>query len=203
MNKRRATLLPSCSPPPMVNNLRGTMPSVSGAMGHDLPRSLIEQPRRSGLKDVAEGAAEIIPGDRGTEGGSWCRLPLPTAKADERHMSPVPLAGVVSGQFTHESGTVRRGVIRNHAQPSQVRGKFRTADPRSHPRGYRLLLRRPERQRLTRRDDPARRPVPHAGKGRARERRGRGAHGPGKVRPPPPGAVPQNGVTPLQTRNAT
>lgn len=166
-------------------------------------RSLIEQSQCNGLKNAVESTTGIFPGNRGMDGGNWCRPPLGATRVAPRHISPVPLAGVVSGQSTHESGTVRRGVIRNHAQPSQVRGKFRTADSRSHPRGYRLLLRRPERQRLTRRDHPARRPCPHAGKGRAREGRRRGAHGPGKVRTPPPGAGPQNGVTPLQTRNAT
>ena len=137
-----------------------------------MPCSLIEQSRCSGLKNAAESTTGILPGNRGKEGGNWCRPPLDAARAAPRHMSPVPLAGVVSGQFTHESGTVRRGVIRNHAQPSQVRGKFRTADPRSHPRGYRLLLRRPERQSLSRRDDPAKRPAPQTGTGA--QRRGYG-----------------------------
>jgi hypothetical protein len=55
---------------------------------------------RSGLKDVAEGTTGIIPGDRGKAGDNWCRHPLPAESADERHISPVPLAGVVSGQST-------------------------------------------------------------------------------------------------------
>jgi hypothetical protein len=38
--------------------------------------------KRSGLKDVAESTAGIIPGDRGKAGDNWCRPPLPTAKAD-------------------------------------------------------------------------------------------------------------------------
>jgi hypothetical protein len=78
----------------------------------------------------------MIPGDRGKAGGSWCRHPLDAVEAARRHISPVPLAGVVSGQFTHESGTVPRGVIRNRAERSQVHGEFRPGRRRSYPRGY-------------------------------------------------------------------
>jgi hypothetical protein len=54
---------------------------------------------------LAESTIGISPGDRGMVGDSWCRLPLTTAKANERHISPVPLVGVVSDQSTHEVGT--------------------------------------------------------------------------------------------------
>jgi hypothetical protein len=79
--------------------------------------SLIEQSKRSGLKDVAESTAGIIPGDRGKVGGSWCRPPLQhRVSGDGRQISPAPLAGVVSGQFTHETGAERQGAIRNRAR---------------------------------------------------------------------------------------
>jgi hypothetical protein len=56
--------------------------------------------RRSEM--VAESTAGIIPGDRGKAGGNWCRLPLRAHLRAARHISPVPLAGVVSGQLTHD-----------------------------------------------------------------------------------------------------
>ena len=162
--------------------------------------SLIEQSKRSGLKDVAESTAGIIPGDRGMDGDSWCRPPLQAAQAVARHISPVPLAGVVSGQFTHESGTVRQGAIRNRAEPSQAHGTFRPVRRRSYPRGLWLLLRRPERSHDSRRDHPARRP------GSLHEQGAQGRRGCGEradlaksVKPPPWGGV-KNRVDPLQQR---
>lgn len=132
--------------------------SITRGVLHSPTRSLIEQSKRSGLKDVAESTAGIIPGDRGMDGDSWCCHPLQAAQAVERHISPVPLAGVVSGQFTHESGTERLGAIRNRVEPSQAHGRFRPVRRRSYPRGFRLLLRRPERSRAVRRAHPAKRP---------------------------------------------
>ncbi len=75
---------------------------VSGGAAHGLARSLIEQSQRGGPEMVAESTAGIIPGDRGKVGGNWCRLPLTAAQAGGRQISPVPLAGVVSGQAIHE-----------------------------------------------------------------------------------------------------
>ena len=47
-------------------------------------------------------------------------------------------------------------------EPSQAHGPFRPVRRRSYPRGFWLLLRRPERNRDSRRDDPAKRPSsPH------------------------------------------
>ena len=147
-----------------------------------LPCSLIEQSKRSGLKDVAESTAGIIPGDRGKAGDNWCRPPLHAAKADERHISPVPLAGVVSGQFTHESGTEPQGAIRNRVERSQAHGAFRPVRRRSYPRGFWLLLRRPERSRGFRRDDPAKRPSSPHEPGAQRNRDGGERTDLGKVR---------------------
>ena len=109
-------MLPSYSPLFAVKKLLRTKASNFAREPHCRTRSLIEQSKRSGLKDVAESTAGIIPGDRGKVGGSWCRHPLQAAKADERHISPVPLAGVVSGQSTYELGTERPGAIRNRAR---------------------------------------------------------------------------------------
>jgi hypothetical protein len=46
-----------------------------------------------------ESTTEIIPGDRGKDGGSWCRHPL-TAAMRRQAISPVPLAGVMTGPVT-------------------------------------------------------------------------------------------------------
>ena len=170
---------------------------------HCLPRSLIEQSKRSGLKDVAESTAGIIPGDRGKAGDNWCRPPLHAAKADERHISPVPLAGVVSGQSTHELGTELQGAIRNRVERSQAHGAFRPVRRRSYPRGFWLLLRRPERNHGSRRDDPAKRPSSPYEQG-AQRKRGCGERADlGKVREPPQGRGMKIHVASLQKRNAT
>ena len=168
-----------------MKNLLRTKASNFARHSHCCRRSLIEQSKRSGLKDVAESTAGIIPGDRGKVGDNWCRPPLQWRKSGARHLSPVPLTGVVSGQFTHELGTELQGAIRNRVEQSQACGKFRTACRRSHPRGFWLLLRRPERSRGSRRDDPAKRPSsPHEpGAQRNRDRGERADLG--KVRQPP------------------
>jgi beta-galactosidase GanA len=44
-----------------------------------------------------ESTAGIIPGDRGKDGGSWCRYPLSVAIRSQAP-SPAPLAGVMTGQ---------------------------------------------------------------------------------------------------------
>jgi hypothetical protein len=134
------------------------------------------------------------------DGESWFCPPLRAVQTAGRHVSPVPLAGVVSGQFTHESGTVRQGAIRNRAEPSQAHGTFRPVRRRSYPRGLWLLLRRPERSHDSRRDHPARRP------GSLHEQGAQGRRGCGEradlaksVKPPPWGGV-KNRVDPLQQR---
>jgi hypothetical protein len=124
----------------------------------------------------------------GGPGKGWRQLvpsSPPPRKRNGRHISPVPLAGVVSGQSTHELGTVRQGAIRNRAESSQAHGTFRSVRRRSYPRGFWLLLRRPERSRGARRDDPARRPSPFPGQGAQGIRDGGELPDLGKVREPP------------------
>ena len=121
----------------------------------------------------------------------------------ERHISPVPLAGVVSGQSTHELGTELQGAIRNRVEQSQVHGKFRPVRRRSDPRVFWLLLRRPERSHGFRRDDPAKRPSSPHEPGAQRNRDGGERADLGKVRQPPQWGGVKNHVTPLQKRNAT
>lgn len=52
-------------------------PSLLAAAFPSWPRSLKEQSRARGVEKPNESATEIIPGNRGMEGGSWCRPPLP------------------------------------------------------------------------------------------------------------------------------
>src|SRR5476649_78018 len=136
------------------------MPSLAGTDVSTSSCSLKEQPKARRAEKPSESAAEIIPGDRGMEGGSWCRLPLPGGlNRRARQISPVPLAGVMTGQ-RHESGTERQGAIRNRARAELGPREVSTHAPTQLPRGLRLLLRRPERSRVSRRDDPAKRPRP-------------------------------------------
>jgi hypothetical protein len=128
----------------------------------------------------------IIPGNRGKVGDSWCHPPLQDrASGKGRQISPAPLAGVVSGQFTHESGAERQGAIRNRTRAESGLRTVSIRKPTQLPRGLWLLLRRPERSRVSRRVHPAKRPGPQKRAGRVKETRRRGENGPGKVRQPP------------------
>ena len=127
----------------------------------------------------------IIPGNRGKVGGNWCRPPLRIRESGTgRHISLVPLAGVVPGQFTHESGAERRGAIRNRARAESGSREVSTRAPTQLPRGLWLLLRRPERRRVSRWADPTKRPRLLAQARRVKEARLRGVSEPGKARQP-------------------
>src|SRR6187549_1963994 len=130
-------------------------------------------------------------------------LPSHWRKPGERHISPVPLAGVVSGQSTHELGTELQGAIRNRVKQSQVHRKFRPVNRRRYPRGFWLLLRRPERTHGSRRDDPAKRPSSTHEQGAQRKRECGERTDLGKVREPPQGSGVKIHVASLQKRNAT
>ena len=103
----------------------------------------------------AESTTGIIPGDRGKVGGSWCRRPLHCrVSGDGRQISPAPLAGVVSGQFITNQELSGQARLETASKPSQVHGPFRPVRRHSYPRGLWLLLCRPERSRVSRRDNP-------------------------------------------------
>ena len=177
-----------------------TKASFPRPASHCHARSLIEQSQRGGLKEVAESTAGIIPGDRGKAGGSWCRPPLQIAKAVERHISPVPLAGVVSGQFTHEVGTERRGAIRNRARAESGPRVVSTRAPTQLPQ--RVLV--ATAQTRTQSRFPAGRPRQKAQlaarAGRAKESRRRGASGPRQSSQNSSMGGRKKRVTPLQER---
>ena len=109
-----------------------------------------------------ESATGIIPGDRGKVGDSWCRPPLRRgASRCGRQISPAPLIrSRVRSVYTNQelSGERRLETAR---EPSQAHREFRPVRRRSYPRGFWLLLRRPERSCVSRRDDPAKRPRSH------------------------------------------
>ena len=106
----------------------------------------------------AESTTEIIPGDRGMAGGSWCRPPLQIAQAI-RQADITSSSGRSRVRSVHTnqelSGKVR---LETASEPSQARGKFRPVRRTQLPRGYWLLLRRPERRRVFRWADPTKRP---------------------------------------------
>jgi hypothetical protein len=58
------------------------------------------------------------------------------------------------------SGAERLGAIRNRARVESGAREVSNRAPTQLPRGLWLLLRRPERSRVSRRDDPAKRPEP-------------------------------------------
>lgn len=147
-------MLPSYSPLPPVEKLWRTTAFQITAPGHGRSCSLIEQSQRSGLKRFAESTTGIIPGDRGKVGDSWCRPPLACGNARCRQISPAPLAGVVTGPVQHESGAERQDAIRNRGRAESGPQDVSTCGPTQLPRGLWLLLRRPERSRASRRDNP-------------------------------------------------
>jgi hypothetical protein len=184
----------------MVKKLWKTKTSNLGTTPQRRTRSLIEQSQRGGLKNVDASTAGIIPGDRGKAGGSWCRLPLQTAQVVcQAYITSSSGRSRVRSVFTNQelSGKARLETAR---EPSQAHGAFRPVRRRSYPRGFRLLLRRPERSRIVRRANPAKRPCSFARVGRVRTARRRGANGPGKVRKPPHWGGVKKHVTPLQKR---
>lgn len=156
------TLLPSYSPPPPVNRMCRTKASVSAAYAHRLPRSLIEQSQRRGLKKVTESTAGIIPGDRGMVEGSWFLPPRHNAQALRKAYltSSSDRSRVRLSHTKH--GVERRGAIRNRARAESGPRDVSTREPTQLPRGFWLLLRRPERSRVIRRAHPAKRPDPLA-----------------------------------------
>ena len=129
-------MLPSYSPLPPVEKLWRTTAFQNAAPGHGRSCSLIEQSKRSGLKRFAESTTGIIPGDRGKVGDSWCRPPLACGNARCRQISPAPLAGVVTGQFSTNQELSGKTRLETVFEPSQVYRTFRPADRRSYPEGY-------------------------------------------------------------------
>jgi len=71
--------------------------------GKSIPMELDESARIDARRseNSAESATGIIPGDRGKDGGSWCRHPLQCRESGFwQALSPVPLAGVMTGPVT-------------------------------------------------------------------------------------------------------
>jgi hypothetical protein len=84
----------------------------------------------------------------------------------------------------HEPGAVRQGAIRNRSRVESGMQGVSTCMPTQLPKGLRLLLRRPERSRQSRWDNPTTRPALDRA-GREKEKRSRGVSEPGKARQPP------------------
>ena len=98
-----------------------------------------------------------------------------------RQISPVPLDGFVTVPVHTRTGAVRRAAIRSRARAELGPQDVSTCAPTQLPRGLWLLLRRLERSRVSRRDDPAKRPRPS----QARERNGNTAAGSERARQSP------------------
>jgi len=194
-------LPPSYSPFHAVQKLCITTAFQNETDCHVLPRSLIEQSKRSGLKRLAESTTGIIPGNRGKVGDSWCRLPLACGNARCRQISPAPLAGVVTGQFSTNQELSGKTRLETVVEPSQVHRTFRPADRRSYPEGYGCYCADQNAVAYPGGTTPPKGPALQEA-GRARETWQRGVSGPGKVRQPPHGAVRKT-ASPYCKANAT
>jgi hypothetical protein len=119
-------------------------------------------------ENPVETTTEIIPGDRGMEGGSWCRPPL--LGGNSRKGKITSSSGRChdrSSNMNQELGGEAR--IETVAEPSQAPGTFRPGGRTQLPRGLRLLLRRPERKGESRREAKAQYPRQKARAGESRQ----------------------------------
>lgn len=148
------TLFASCSPIFAVKKLGKTLPFICLRMTHTRSRSLIEQPPRNRLKWHVESTAGIIPGDRGKVGGSWCPRPL-SQPFRLRQACLTSSSTRCRDRWYTKSGAERPGAIRNRVRAESDRRGVSTRRLTQLPGGLRLLLRRPERNRGSRRGTPA------------------------------------------------
>jgi hypothetical protein len=82
----------------------------------------------------AESATGIIPGDRGKEGGSWCRPPLQTG--NRRTGKITSSSGRCHDRYSDMNQELRgKARIETALEPSQAGGKFRPDCQTQLPRG--------------------------------------------------------------------
>ena len=192
-------MLPIYSPVSPVKRLWRTKTSFRAVHAQSSTRSLIEQSsaRRAEMPD--ESTTGMIPGDRGMVGGNWCRPPLPTAQAGrEAYITSSSGRSRVRSVQTRN----RNCATKRDQKPRRVESGPRdvsTCAPTQLPQRLRLLLRRPERQCATRRDDPAKRPRSPHEQGAQGKHTGGESTGLGKAREPPHGGGVKTHVTPLQS----
>ena len=92
------------------------MPSFFGNAFAVFPSFLDRTVEAQRPEKPVESTTEIIPGDRGTVGGSWCRFPLLSCESDSvgrYHQLLWPESCPVS---SHEIGAERQGAMRNRAR---------------------------------------------------------------------------------------
>ena len=167
---------------------------------HSPPRSLIEHAKDRWSETTVGHPRGIIPGNRGTEDRSWFGFPLHPARKRRATGSYHQLLWAGS----HPSGNANqelRGEARleTASEPSQASRKFRPGCRRSYPEGNWLLLRT---QHGNSAPDAAKAASQSPGRqaGAATAKDCRGAGGRGNARKTSSlGAVPQNGITQLQT----
>jgi hypothetical protein len=97
-------------------------------------------------------------------------------------MSPVPLAGVVSGQFSRTKGTVRPGAIRNRVRAESGPREVSTRAPTQLPWRVMVATAQTRTQSWFPVGRPRQKAPLEARAGRAKEPRRRGESGLGKVR---------------------
>jgi hypothetical protein len=121
----------------VVQNKPVTFPAPRACFQLFLDRTVVARRHEK----PAEGAAGIIPGNRGKVGRSWCGLPLllTSNRQTGRQISPAPLDGVAPVQSC-ESGAEWQGAIRNRVRAKSGLGEVSTPLLIQLPRGLRLLL---------------------------------------------------------------
>lgn len=122
-----------------VNKLVGTILGLRAADRGYFHRSLIEQPAARPHEKPVEGAAGIIPGNRGMDGRNWCGHPLRGASRAQAYVTSS------SGRRRSRSSYATMELCgeprsRNRVRAESGPGPVSRPAPRQLPRGLRLLL---------------------------------------------------------------
>lgn len=122
-----------------VNKLVGTILGLRAANRGYFHRSLIEQPAARPHEKPVEGAAGIIPGNRGMDDRNWCGHPLRGASRAQADITSS------SGRCRSRSSYATMELCgeprsRNRVRAESGPGPVSRPAPRQLPRGLRLLL---------------------------------------------------------------
>lgn len=127
-------------------------------------------------ENPAESATGIIPGNRGKDGGNWCRRPHGGASR-RRHMSPVPLDGVAADPVLRLRNCAARSELRNRVRAESGPGLVSGPALMQLPRGLWLLLYNQDAAQRSGGSTPPKGPACKAGRERDAARRGAGESG--------------------------
>ena len=160
-----------------VNKLVGTILGLRVADRGYFHRSLIEQPAARPHEKPVEGAAGIIPGNRGMDDRNWCGPPLRGASHAQAYVtSSSGRRRSLSSYATMELCGEPRS--RNRVRAESGPGPVSRPAPRQLPRGLWLLLLNQDAATRSGGSTPPKGPAtPVAGRGRRATQRGAGESG--------------------------